>query len=305
MNTQPSTASCSPGPAPRPSWRPTCSPAPDPGSTARQSRQGHAALQYHGRPARRLRALRHPCAARHARSLQGIDARPLRENLARFLREVIPTAEEGGIRMAIHPDDPPRSIMGLPRIVSNADDIAFITSAVSSAANGLTFVHRLARRRCTERCSGNRAPVRANASTSCICATSPRSRTAPSWKPIIWAGIRIWSRSSRRCCRSRAADSTPAIPPGGSRSGRIDRHELLDDAGKKSFPGYSTIGRLKGLAEICGVMTAVAQLARAARVTDAAPAGSKLSFVRKTVLSSASRRRLSKARALVSLECWS
>ena len=63
----------------------------------------------------------------------------LKQNLARFLREVVPTAEEHGVRMCVHPDDPPRPLMGLPRVVSTADDIAFILGAVDSRANGLTF----------------------------------------------------------------------------------------------------------------------------------------------------------------------
>jgi signal transduction histidine kinase len=70
---------------------------------------------------------------------RGMTRDGLRDNLARFLREVIPTAEEVGVRMAIHPDDPPRPLMGLPRIVSNADDLAFITGAVDSPANGVTL----------------------------------------------------------------------------------------------------------------------------------------------------------------------
>src|SRR5215211_1769011 len=68
-----------------------------------------------------------------------IDAPRLRDNLARFLREVIPVAEEVGVRMAIHPDDPPRALMGLARIVSNADDLAFIMEAVDVVANGVTL----------------------------------------------------------------------------------------------------------------------------------------------------------------------
>ena len=63
----------------------------------------------------------------------------LRDNLARFLRAVIPVAEEVGCRMAIRTDDPPRPLMGLPRTVSNADDLAFITEAVDSVANGITL----------------------------------------------------------------------------------------------------------------------------------------------------------------------
>jgi mannonate dehydratase len=70
---------------------------------------------------------------------QGMTPQDLRDNLARFLRAVIPVAEEVGVRMAIHPDDPPRSLMGLPRIVSNAEDLALITEAVDSVANGVTL----------------------------------------------------------------------------------------------------------------------------------------------------------------------
>ena len=68
-----------------------------------------------------------------------ITADGLRANLAHFLREIIPLAEELGMRMAIHPDDPPRPLMGLPRVVSNAGDLAFITQAVDAGANGITL----------------------------------------------------------------------------------------------------------------------------------------------------------------------
>ena len=63
----------------------------------------------------------------------------LRANLKRFLEAVIPTAEEVGIRMCIHPDDPPRPLLGLPRVVSTGDDIAAILGMVDSPANGLTL----------------------------------------------------------------------------------------------------------------------------------------------------------------------
>ena len=80
-----------------------------------------------------------PALRRMLERYRGISADTLRQHLARFLREVIPTAEEVGIRMAIHPDDPPRSLMGLPRIVSTAADLDFITGAVDSPANGITL----------------------------------------------------------------------------------------------------------------------------------------------------------------------
>ncbi|TIM62975.1 MAG: mannonate dehydratase, partial [Mesorhizobium sp.] len=68
-----------------------------------------------------------------------IGPKELRDNLAWFLREIIPVAEHEGVRMCIHPDDPPFSLYGLPRIVSTAEDAGFILNAVDSPANGLTF----------------------------------------------------------------------------------------------------------------------------------------------------------------------
>jgi len=68
-----------------------------------------------------------------------IGPKELRENLAWFLREIIPVAEEEGVRMGIHPDDPPFSLYGLPRVVSTAEDARFVLNAVDSPANGLTF----------------------------------------------------------------------------------------------------------------------------------------------------------------------
>ena len=86
---------------------------------------------------------------------RGMTRETLRGNLARFLREVIPTAEEVGIRMCIHPDDPPRPTFGLPRIVSNADDLAFILGACESDRQRDHLLHGLARRRGRQRRPGH------------------------------------------------------------------------------------------------------------------------------------------------------
>ena len=104
-----------------------------------RERPATAPRQRHGRAARRLRPLQHPGLRRMLERYRGMTRDTLRGNLARFLREVVPTAEEVGIRMCIHPDDPPRPTFGLSRIVSNADDLAFIVGACKSAANGITF----------------------------------------------------------------------------------------------------------------------------------------------------------------------
>ena len=139
-NMPPSTASCCSGRAPKPIIRRRCRP--------------RAGLVRRGVGKRKSTLLSSimaglpgafdrydiPALRRMLDALQGCRP-PTRcaERLARFLREVIPTAEEVGIRMAIHPDDPPRPLMGLPRIVSTADDLAFITDAVDSPANGITL----------------------------------------------------------------------------------------------------------------------------------------------------------------------
>ena len=73
------------------------------------------------------------------KAYEGIDREVLRANYKRFLDEVVPAAEELGLSFAVHPDDPPRDILGLPRIVSTGDDIDWVLSAHDSRANGLTL----------------------------------------------------------------------------------------------------------------------------------------------------------------------
>lgn len=68
-----------------------------------------------------------------------IDKAKLRENFAVFLKAIIPVAEEVGVRMAVHPDDPPRPILGLPRIVSTIEDMQWMVDTVNSMANGFTM----------------------------------------------------------------------------------------------------------------------------------------------------------------------
>ncbi|MPR09427.1 mannonate dehydratase [Microvirga tunisiensis] len=188
-----------------------------------------------------------------------IDAVALRENLARFLREVIPTAEEVGIRMCIHPDDPPRPLMGLPRIVSNADDIAFILGAVDSPANGLTL------------CSGslganpvNDVPAIAKRFADRIWFAHLRNVAKDPDGSFMEADhlggdtdmvalVMVLLEEQKR--RKDAGDVHWRIPM------RPDHgHELLDDVGRPTHPGYPIIGRMRGLAELRGVMQAVSAL---------------------------------------------
>lgn len=192
-------------------------------------------------------------------SYEGIDRAALRGNLARFLREVVPVAAELGIRLCIHPDDPPRPMFGLPRIVSSAEDIGFILEAVESPANGLTL--------CTGSLAAgapNDVPGIAQRFADRIWFAHLRNVISENdgsfmeaahlggdvpMVPVVEALLAAGAR------RHAAGDPHWRIPM------RADHgHELLDDVGKRTFPGYPVIGRLKGLAELRGVMSAVATL---------------------------------------------
>jgi mannonate dehydratase len=189
----------------------------------------------------------------------GVTREALRERLARFLREVIPTAEEVGIRMGIHPDDPPRPLFGLPRIVSNEDDLAFLLDACPSEANGLTF--------CTGSLGAgqtNDVPAMAKRFAEHIHFVHLRNVAKDPDGSFMEADhlggdvdmvsvVTTLLEEQKR--RRDAGDDRWRLPF------RPDHgHELLDDVGKPTFPGYPAIGRLRGLAEIRGVMTAVASL---------------------------------------------
>jgi mannonate dehydratase len=190
---------------------------------------------------------------------RAVDARRLRDNLARFLREVIPVAEEVGVRMGIHPDDPPRPLMGLRRIVSNAEDLAFIVGAVDSPSNGITL------------CSGslgagvsNDVPAIARRFAGRIHFAHLRNVAKEPDGSFMEADhlggdtdmvalvVALLEEQQRRKAAGDPDWRIPMRPDHG--------HELLDDVGKPTHPGYPAIGRLKGLAELRGVMTAVAAL---------------------------------------------
>lgn len=179
----------------------------------------------------------------------------LRERFKRFLEEVIPTCEETGIRMCVHPDDPPRPMFGLPRIVSSADDLAFITEAVPSPANGVTL------------CSGslgagaqNDVPAIARQFAPLIHFAHLRNVAKDPDGSFMEAdhlggdvdmvgliGV-LLAEETRRKEEGRADWRIPFRPDHG--------HELLDDARRATHPGYPLIGRLRGLAELRGVIAA-------------------------------------------------
>jgi mannonate dehydratase len=194
------------------------------------------------------------------RQYDGIDAQALRDNLGSFLRGVIPAAEEAGVRMAIHPDDPPRPLFGLPRVVSNADDVQWLLDAAPSPANGLTL------------CVGSYGSVPTNDVVELtrrfadrIYFAHLRNVTIESDGKSFFedghldggtdmvAMIRELVLEERR--RAAAGDPAAAIPM------RPDHgHFLLDDLNRRTYPGYALIGRLKGLAQLRGVELAVTRL---------------------------------------------
>lgn len=183
----------------------------------------------------------------------------LLNNLARFLQNVVPAAEEAGVRLAIHPDDPPRPLLGLPRIVGSAADIVAILGAFESPANGLTL--------CTGSLgagAGNDVPALARRFAGRIHFAHLRNVTKEpdgSFMESEHLGgdvdmvAVVTTLLEEQTRRKRVGDPDWRIPF------RPDHgHELIYDHGRPTHPGYPAIGRLKGLAEIRGVMTAVAAM---------------------------------------------
>jgi len=185
-----------------------------------------------------------------------IDKAALRDNMAYFLKAIVPVAEEAGVRLAVHPDDPPRPILGLPRIVSTIEDMQWLKETVDSIYNGFTM--------CTGSYGvrGDNDLVRmVETFADRIHFTHLRS-TCREANPKTFhedahlygdvdmvAVVKAILTEEQR--RKKAGDLRP-IPF------RPDHgHQMLDDLRKKTNPGYSAIGRLKGLAEVRGVELAL------------------------------------------------
>ncbi len=180
----------------------------------------------------------------------------LRDSLAAFHREVVPVAEEFGVRLAIHPDDPPVPLFGLPRIVSTADDARALLDAVPSPANGLTF------------CVGSYGSRADNDIVAMLKALAPHIHFLHLRNVTIEPGgsfheaehlyggsdmvgviAAVLDEEDRRRKEGRADAAIPMRPDHG--------HLLAADPVRNANPGYSYIGRLKGLAELRGVARAV------------------------------------------------
>ncbi|MFL0161986.1 mannonate dehydratase [Aquirufa salirivi] len=187
---------------------------------------------------------------------QEIGPDTLQENLHYFIQQVAPLAQELGINLCIHPDDPPFPLMGLPRVVSTESDLAALMEASPVRANGITF------------CTGslgvrpdNNLPSMIRRFADRIHFVHLRTTKREQEEPLIFheaphlAGdVPMFDviKAIHEEEIKRGGEQIPMRPDHG--------HQMLDDLHKKTYPGYSAIGRLRGLAEIRGMELAIARM---------------------------------------------
>ena len=180
-----------------------------------------------------------------------VSAETLRENLAGFLRDVVPVAEEVGVRMAIHPDDPPRPMFGLPRVVSTAADAQRVLDAATSPANGLTM------------CVGSYGSRPDNDVVEMTGRLAEDIHFAHLRSVLLDPDGASFTEAPHLDGDADMVAVVTALVEEEERRGaqipmRPDHgHVLLDDAQRVTNPGYSLVGRLRGLAELRGVERAV------------------------------------------------
>lgn len=188
----------------------------------------------------------------HLKKYKDVDAAKLKENLAYFLRAIMPAAEEAGVKMCIHPDDPPFPILGLPRVVCTEKDLGDVVNSAPSPSNGITF------------CTGSLGANPSNDLPGMVKRLGPHIhflhlrnvKKEPDGSfyeaehlngDNDMAAImeNVIEEQKRRQAEGRDDIAIPMRPDHG--------HKILDDFNRNTYPGYSVIGRMKGLAELRGL----------------------------------------------------
>ena len=194
----------------------------------------------------------------HLAEYDGISRERLQANFVDFLEAVVPMAEDLGLRLCCHPDDPPFALLGLPRVMSTEDDYRYILEAVDSPANGMTLCSGSLGARPDNDLPGMmdrlgdkvhflhlRNVKRDNDDLVGSFYEAEHLGGDTDMVALIAAIVR---EENRRKAAGRPDHSIPMRPDHGQ--------DILDDLGRRSQPGYPTIGRMKGLAELRGVIAA-------------------------------------------------
>lgn len=190
------------------------------------------------------------------KTYDGFDKAKMRRHLVEFLQEIIPVAEKNGIKMAIHPDDPPWALLGMPRVVGNIDDLMYITEAVPSPSNGITL------------CTGSLGAGHFNNLSAIAAKLAPKVNFAHLRNVACDADLNFHEdylfdgnvdmyevtktlvlENQRRIAAGQTDSLIPMRPDHG--------HQILEDIGKENYPGYGLYGRMKNLAELKGLTVGI------------------------------------------------